>query len=92
MKPLKWSKRALMESRSELEYFGFIDQTRQGGRHRATLYALGWINVHWCKAKLEVPPTNKPACAYLKEKPPYQRRFRNSAFKAPKSPKEIDAT
>lgn len=69
MRELGWSKRKLFRARHELEYFRFINISRQGGSHSPTLYSLAWWNVHHCKGKLDVPATNEPQRTYLKEKP-----------------------
>lgn len=36
---------------------GFIEQTRQGGRNRCSLYALTWFAIDDCKGKLDRGPT-----------------------------------
>jgi hypothetical protein len=63
-----WSKRRLMNARHELEHYGFIEKTVEGGSHKATLYALAWINVQRCDGKHDAPPTVEPSMAYLKER------------------------
>ena len=69
MHPMGWSnKRTLFNARHELEYYGFINMSRQGGRHSPTLYSLAWINIHRCGGKLQVPATTSPAKTYLIER------------------------
>lgn len=53
--------KALLES-------GLIQQTRQGGRNRCSLYAVTWRAIDECKGKLDVKPTNTPSLLY-KEMP-----------------------
>jgi len=36
---------------------GFIVKTRQGGKHRCSLYGVTWVEIHECKGKLDVKPT-----------------------------------
>ena len=55
------------KSRSTLHYalqesihYGLIMQTRQGERHRPSLYALTWQAIDECKGKLEVRETKTP--------------------------------
>ncbi|PAV25202.1 hypothetical protein C8D92_102229 [Tamilnaduibacter salinus] len=40
---------------------GLIQETREGGRHRCTLYALTWEAIDECRGKLDVGPTNTPS-------------------------------
>ncbi len=40
---------------------GLIQETRSGGRHRCTLYAVTWRGINECKGKLEVNPTIAPS-------------------------------
>lgn len=74
------SKRKLFSARHELEHYGFINMSRQGGSHVATLYSLAWWNIHHCKGKLQVPSTNTPACTYLVEKPIYPKPNRKQSI------------
>ncbi len=41
----------------ELLALGFIEQTRQGGKNRCSLYALTWHSIDECGGKLDVLPT-----------------------------------
>lgn len=40
---------------------GLIEETRPGGRHRCTLYAITWQSIDECKGKLDVKPTKAPS-------------------------------
>lgn len=40
---------------------GLIQETRSGGRHRCTLYAITWRGIDECKGKLDVTPTVAPS-------------------------------
>ncbi len=42
---------------AELLALGFIEQTRQGGKNRCSLYALTWQAIDECGGKLDVSPT-----------------------------------
>lgn len=51
------SKGTLNDSLKELQEKGFIQQTRQGGKNRCSLYAITWKPIDDCKGKIEVSPT-----------------------------------
>lgn len=56
MKPCGWSsKQQLYEARDELEHYGFIVVTRQGGKNRPTLYGFTWWSIDYCDGKLDPP-------------------------------------
>jgi hypothetical protein len=40
---------------------GMIQETRSGGRHRCTLYAVTWRGIDDCKGKLDVNSTIAPS-------------------------------
>jgi len=44
----------LLRGVRELEAAGFLVKTRQGGKNRASLYALGWFPIDDCNGKLDV--------------------------------------
>lgn len=45
----------------ELLALGFIEQTRQGGRNKCSLYAVTWYSIDECGGKLDVQPTKFPS-------------------------------
>lgn len=50
-----WKSRDTIErARTELEKFGWIVRSRQGGRNAPNLYALTFIDIHECGGKLEI--------------------------------------
>ncbi len=51
----------LNESLRALLDAGLIQETRSGGRHRCTLYAVTWRGINECKGKLDVNPTIAPS-------------------------------
>lgn len=57
------SKDTLHRALIELLAAGLIEQTRQGGLHCPSLYALTWLPIDECGGKLEIPacpvPSNK---------------------------------
>jgi len=58
MKGRNWrSKGTLQAALEELQRFGMIELTRQGGLHGANLYAFTWLPIDPCKGKLDVPPS-----------------------------------
>lgn len=59
------SKHSLGAALNTLEKVGLIEQTRQGGRNRCSLYAVTWKPIDECKGKLDVRPTKAPSARYL---------------------------
>lgn len=57
----------------ELRHYGFLVLTRQGGLHRASLYALGWRAIDDCGGKLDVPATNIAPGGWKHERDPFVR-------------------
>lgn len=48
------SKGGLADALTELEHAQFIVRTRQGGKHRATLYAVSFFAIDYCDGKLDL--------------------------------------
>lgn len=63
------SKGTLNRAIKELLETGFIETSRQGGRHRCSLYALTFYPIHECGGKLDILPTNKPTSLWRKNEP-----------------------
>lgn len=62
MQPKGWRSRdTLSRAIRELRDAGLIEQTRQGGLHRCSLYALTWQAIDECGGKLDVPATRAPS-------------------------------
>jgi len=62
MKYRGWkSRQTLADALRELREFGLIQTTRQGGKHRASLYALTWHAIDYCDGKLDTGPTRAPS-------------------------------
>ena len=59
-------KGTLFKSIQELEAKGFIEQTRQGGKNKCSLYALTIRNIDECGGKLDVIPTRKGSFRWKK--------------------------
>lgn len=59
------SKGTLHRALSALLEAGLIEQTRQGGRNRCSLYAVTWRAIDECKGKLDISPTKAPSARYL---------------------------
>jgi len=79
LKPRGWrSADVLRHALVELRHYGFIELTRQGGMHRASLYALAWKPIDPCGGKLDVPAANTASHAYRTPKPPYRRPKRGA--------------
>lgn len=47
---------------------GFVMKTRQGGKHKCSLYAVTWKEINDCDGKLEVRPTQVPPATWRKNK------------------------
>jgi hypothetical protein len=60
----------LLRGAVELETAGFIIKTRQGGRHRASLYALSWFAIDECGGKLDIPATTVAPNLWRKKSSP----------------------
>ena len=57
-----WKSRdTLGKALAELVCFGMIEQTRQGGLHRCSLFALTWHPIDECAGKLDCAPTRVPS-------------------------------
>lgn len=62
MKLYGWTSQGSVHSAlTELLATGFIEQTRQGGRNKCSLYALTWLAIDECGGKLDVSPTRVPS-------------------------------
>lgn len=56
-----WKARSTIErAAKELEHYGWIIRTRQGGRNMPNLYAVTWQPIDECGGKLDVPPGLSP--------------------------------
>jgi hypothetical protein len=75
MHPRGWrSKETLFKSLRELEHYGMIERTRQGGRKRATLYAITWRAIDYCGGKLDVSCTRSPSGTWKNIVEPFDGR------------------
>jgi hypothetical protein len=63
------SKGTLNRAIKELIESGFIEVSRQGGRHLCSLYALTFYAVDECKGKLDIAPTRTPKSLWRKNEP-----------------------
>lgn len=73
MQPRGWkSKATLAKALKELEVGGWVIRTRQGGRHKATLYAVSFFRIddHHPRKPLDVAATRKPPGDWRKLPPP----------------------
>lgn len=50
----------LTRAKQELLQAGLIIQTRQGGKHKCSLFAVAWQAVDECQGKIDVNPTVTP--------------------------------
>lgn len=63
------SKETLSKSIKQLIEAGWLELTRQGGRHKASLYAITFYAIDECKGKLDVQPTQKPRGTWKQNEP-----------------------
>ncbi|MGN6479887.1 hypothetical protein [Luteibacter sp.] len=66
-------------SLKELEHFGFIELTRQGGRNLPNLYALTWRPIDECGGKLDRSPTSKASDVWKLPKAAFKRPQKNTS-------------
>lgn len=70
MKKRGWrSKGTLNRALKELLEAGFIEVSRQGGKHKCSLYAVTFYKVDYCKGKLDISPTERPVSTWKKNEP-----------------------
>ena len=75
MRERGWKSSAtLNRARQELLHYGFIEQTRQGGLGKCSLFAITWESVDECDGKLEVRPTRTPSLDFQLTRPTYRYR------------------
>lgn len=59
------SKGTLHKALENLLEAGLLEQSRQGGRNKCSLYAVTWRQIDECKGKLDIKPTKSPSARYL---------------------------
>lgn len=70
MKRRGWrSKDSLWKALSELRTGNWLDVTRQGGKHVASLYAVTFYAIDFCGGKLDVKQTGRPSSSWRKRPP-----------------------
>ena len=79
MKKRGWrSEATLNNALKELMYYGWIVCTRQGGKHRASLYAVTFRAIDECGGKLDTPETaTAPANWKEEKKQPWKQWIKN---------------
>lgn len=92
MKPRGWnSKESLNYALKELMYYGFVKLTRQGGRHKASLYAVTWWAIDNCDGKHDVTETRVASNEWKESKKKWRRPKRKDKLKSlPRFSHEID--
>ena len=79
MKVRGWKSRdTLTRALAELLERGLIEKTRQGGRHRCSLYALTWLPINECCGKLDVSATRVPSGLWKQPKPMPEQKNGNT--------------
>jgi hypothetical protein len=85
LKPKGWTRgETISNALRELIHYGMIEMTRQGGLHRASLFAVTWKPIDHCNGKLEVKASNVASRLWAQTKPPYVRPIKkDQAAKRP---------
>jgi hypothetical protein len=63
------SKDTLNKALKELRGGDWLEVARQGGRNKATLYAVTFYNIDVCKGKLDILSTRSPRSIWRKHEP-----------------------
>jgi hypothetical protein len=63
------SKDTLSKALKELLAGDWLEVTRQGGRHKATLYGVTFYSIDYCKGKLDILSTSRPRGTWKKHEP-----------------------
>lgn len=70
MRPLGWtSNDQLQKAQMELEHYGFIKRSRQGGRNSCNLFALTFYPIDECGGKHDLAPSSVPSNEWKNEQP-----------------------
>lgn len=91
MKKRGWhSQMTLNKAKDELLDRDMIMVTRQGGRNKATLYALTFYAIDHCKGKLDVSSTHSPLSTWKRHEPLSEalKKMRERTKKLPYSTNE----
>jgi len=83
------SKDTLNKALKELHASGLIDLTRQGGLHKCSLYALGWLAIDHCDGKLDSASTTRPNNRWLDTIQISEKKL-SSTVSVVKQPKKSD--
>lgn len=87
MKPKGWrSKATLQKALQELDWFGMIDLTRQGGLNRPSLYGVTFKPIDECKGKLDVPASRVSSRRWGTPVGPYPGVIRRCGRRKTRSP------
>lgn len=73
------SKQTLWNALRELEYYGFVLQTKQGHNKKPSLFAITWWSIDECGGKLEVASTTRPSDQWKEPKPKYEKQKKNKS-------------
>ncbi len=66
MRDRGWKSNGTLEAaKQELVNAGWLELTRQGGKHKCNLYALSEYNIDECKGKHDYKPTKKPSKLWM---------------------------
>ena len=80
------SNESISRALRDLEYYGFIVRTRQGGLNQCSLYAITWKAIDDCKGKLEISATAVASNDWRHERPRCRPRKAKRSTKVVETP------
>lgn len=77
------SRDTLTRALAELQHYGLIEKTRQGGMNRCCLYAFTWRPIDECHGKLDVSATAVASGLWKVPQPPIPKPAKQNASPSP---------
>ena len=77
------SRDTLTRALAELQHYGLIEKTRQGGKNLCCLYAFTWRPIDECRGKLDVSATVVPSGLWKVPPPPMPKLAKKNAPPSP---------
>lgn len=85
MKKRGWrSKETLAAALDELLHFGWLVLSRQGGRHKPSLYAITWAKIDECRGKLDISATTVAPNDWQTEVEPFTPKRKRKSKSLPR--------
>lgn len=84
LQPRGWRSRdTLSRALTELQHYGLIEKTRQGGMNLCSLYAFTWRPIDECRGKLDVSATMVASGLWKVSQPPMPKPTKQSTSPSP---------